>query len=205
MLTVSSMNFASASAVLYFVVMLSSSLENVIETLQDSGVLTQTAQRVFSLENYERKQQAYKRNELAYQNLSKTIADSDISSVAIIGASGAGKSVLLRDWFDYNNTQNCLLIEDYLFDDDGAIVAPDFTSLTKCIGAQQRTVIMLDETFKSVTDADGCSEREIIVRAIRCAKTRNNKLVVVLHAQTNCDVFDKVINFDEYYKNPKVL
>lgn len=57
---------------------------------------------------------------------------------------------------------------------------------------------MLDETFKSVTDADGCSEREIIVRAIRCAKTGNNKLVVVLHAQTNCDVFDKVINFDEY-------
>lgn len=198
MLTVSSMNFASASAVLYFVVMLSSSLENVIETLQDSGVLTQTAQRVFSLENYERKQQAYKRNELAYQNLSKTIADSGISSVAIIGASGAGKSVLLRDWFDHNNTQNCMLIEDYLFDDDGAIVAPDFTSLTKCIGSQQRTVIMLDETFKSVTDADGCSEREIIVQAIRCAKTRNNKLVVVLHAQTNCDVFDKVINFDEY-------
>lgn len=184
-LTVSSMNFASASAVLYFVVMLSSSLENVIETLQDSGVVSQTAQRVFSLEYYEQQKYVHQSNTIAYRQLSKYIADDDIVSIALIGESGSGKSVLLQEWFDCHCVQKPVLIEDYLFDDNGAIVAPDFTLLKQYLTRQHHTIIMLDETFKSITSSGNLSEREMIIQIIQQVKAKNNKLVVVLHAQTS--------------------
>ena len=82
------------AVVIYFAVTLSSGIQSTVETLQQVGVVSLTAERVRMLEEY-RADRSYPPVRSADLALLESVLDSGCSTVALIGPTGAGKSVML--------------------------------------------------------------------------------------------------------------
>ncbi|MBF0972715.1 MAG: ABC transporter ATP-binding protein, partial [Actinomyces graevenitzii] len=82
------------AAVIYFALTLSSGLQSVVETLQEVGVVSLTAERVRMLEEFQTKRSQVRVRHAELEQL-KSLIDSGCSLIALIGPTGAGKSVML--------------------------------------------------------------------------------------------------------------
>ncbi|MCS4484493.1 hypothetical protein NXS08_03190 [Gleimia sp. 6138-11-ORH1] len=189
LLGMTSSSFVAPVAVLYFAVTLSSGIRSTIETLQNVDVVGLTVERVRLLETLtvERSLPPVRQAEL---DKVIRLLNSGRTMIALIGATGAGKSVILESLARrYLSKDVCLIPDTDPFAEEESPTSG--IDLVREELAQGRTpLILLDETFKPLMPAQ---EREELVNLSRSLTEQNRQAIVVLHSRSNLDMFADVI------------
>lgn len=189
-------SWITASAVVYFAVTLSSGIESTVETLQEVGVVGLTVERVRLLEEIEmpRTVPPVCISELEYL---KGILDSGCTLVALIGRTGAGKSVMLDALYKrYPRGQVALIPDVDPFASDalqGSGLELMCDMLLEKNGGDCK-LFLLDEIFKECSPA---TERAKITQLKLRLQETEKQAVVVLHSRSNLDCFSRVVDLDE--------
>ena len=181
------------AAVIYFALTLSSGLQSVVETLQEVGVVSLTAERVRMLEEFQikRSQVPVRHGELEQL---KSLIESGCSLIALIGSTGAGKSVMLDELYRNYGEDKVTVIPEV---DPLAVEVSDLSGLELARsvledGAWQ--LVLLDETLKGLNPVEERSEIESM-KQVLCRTGK--QAVVVLHSRSNLDCFETVVNIGE--------
>ena len=181
------------AAVIYFALTLSSGLQSVVETLQEVGVVSLTAERVRMLEEFKTKRSQVPVRHGELEQL-KSLIDSGCSLIALIGSTGAGKSVMLDALYRNYGEDKVTVIPEV---DPLAVEVSDLSGLELARsvledGAWQ--LVLLDETLKGLNPVEERSEIESMKRVL-CRTGK--QAVVVLHSRSNLDCFETVVNIGE--------
>ena len=181
------------AAVIYFALTLSSGLQSVVETLQEVGVVSLTAERVRMLEEFKTKRSQVPVRHGELEQL-KSLIDSGCSLIALIGATGAGKSVMLDALYRNYGEDKVTVIPEV---DPLAVEVSDLSGLELARsvledGAWQ--LVLLDETLKGLNPVEERSEIESM-KQVLCRTGK--QAVVVLHSRSNLDCFETVVNIGE--------
>ena len=181
------------AAVIYFALTLSSGLQSVVETLQEVGVVSLTAERVRMLEEFQikRSQVPVRHGELEQL---KSLIESGCSLIALIGSTGAGKSVMLDELYRNYGEDKVTVIPEV---DPLAVEVSDLSGLELARsvledGAWQ--LVLLDETLKGLNPVEERSEIESMKQVL---DRTGKQAVVVLHSRSNLDCFETVVNIGE--------
>lgn len=179
-------------AVIFFATTLSSGIESTVETIQEVGVLGLTAERVRLLEDCEIDRTYPPAHTQGLQKVKDALASGQ-SVVALIGATGAGKSVILESLCRELPYGEVALIPDV----DPFAGGEDVTSGLALFHAEVNSggawLILLDETFKRLTPYEERVELKTIGERL---KENDKQAVVVLHSRSNLDCFTKVIDLN---------
>lgn len=181
------------AAVIYFALTLSSGLQSVVETLQEVGVVSLTAERVRMLEEFKTKRSQVPVRHGELEQL-KSLIDSGCSLIALIGSTGAGKSVMLDALYRNYGEDKVTVIPEV---DPLAVEVSDLSGLELARsvledGAWQ--LVLLDETLKGLNPVEERSEIESM-KQVLCRTGK--QAVVVLHSRSNLDCFETVVNIGE--------
>ena len=181
------------AAVIYFALTLSSGLQSVVETLQEVGVVSLTAERVRMLEEFQTKRSQVPVRHAELEQL-KSLIDSGCSLIALIGPTGAGKSVMLDALYRNYGEDKVTVIPEV---DPLAVEVSDLSGLELARsvledGAWQ--LVLLDETLKGLNPVEERSEIESM-KQVLCRTGK--QAVVVLHSRSNLDCFETVVNIGE--------
>lgn len=181
------------AAVIYFALTLSSGLQSVVETLQEVGVVSLTAERVRMLEEFKTKRSQVPVRHGEFEQL-KSLIDSGCSLIALIGATGAGKSVMLDALYRNYGEDKVTVIPEV---DPLAVEVSDLSGLELARsvledGAWQ--LVLLDETLKGLNPVEERSEIESM-KQVLCRTGK--QAVVVVHSRSNLDCFETVVNIGE--------
>ena len=181
------------AAVIYFALTLSSGLQSVVETLQEVGVVSLTAERVRMLEEFKTKRSQVPVRHGELEQL-KSLIDSGCSLIALIGPTGAGKSVMLDALYRNYGEDKVTVIPEV---DPLAVEVSDLSGLELARsvledGAWQ--LVLLDETLKGLNPVEERSEIESM-KQVLCRTGK--QAVVVLHSRSNLDCFETVVNLGE--------
>ena len=181
------------AAVIYFALTLSSGLQSVVETLQEVGVVSLTAERVRMLEDFQTKRSQVPVRHGELEQL-KSLIDSGCSLIALIGSTGAGKSVMLDALYRNYGEDKVTVIPEV---DPLAVEVSDLSGLELARsvledGAWQ--LVLLDETLKGLNPVEERSEIESM-KQVLCRTGK--QAVVVLHSRSNLDCFETVVNIGE--------
>ena len=180
------------AVVIYFAVTLSSGIQSTVETLQQVGVVSLTAERVRMLEEY-RADRSYPPVRSADLALLESVLDSGCSMVALIGPTGAGKSVMLDALYRRYPQGEVVIVPDI---DPFASEASNSSGLMLARSVLRDGVarlVLLDETLKSLTPSEERTELESMACAIEGS---DKQVVIVLHSRSNLDCFKEVVNLD---------
>ena len=181
------------AVVIYFAVTLSSGIQSTVETLQQVGVVSLTAERVRMLEEY-RADRSYPPVRSADLALLESVLNSGCSMVALIGPTGAGKSVMLDALYRRYPQGEVVIVPDI---DPFASEASNSSGLmlARSVLREGATrLVLLDETLKSLTPSEERTELESMACAIEGS---DKQVVIVLHSRSNLDCFKEVVNLDE--------
>lgn len=177
------------AAVVFFATVLSSGLQLTIETLQEAGVLGLTAERARMLKEYEEHSVAPPIKVQYFLEIKKALQAGN-KLVALIGPTGAGKSIILDELcreLPYGEVA-LFLNSDPLTEEN-----EDTNSIKRAlleISEGDAHLILLDEPMKNYTP----QEENLLLGTLSEALRRQNKqAVVVLHSRANLNCFDKVI------------
>lgn len=178
------------AAVIYFALTLSSGLQSVVETLQEVGVVSLTAERVRMLEDFQTKRSQVPVRHGELEQL-KSLIDSGCSLIALIGSTGAGKSVMLDALYRNYGEDKVTVIPEV---DPLAVEVSDLSGLELARsvledGAWQ--LVLLDETLKGLNPVEERSEIESMKQVL---DRTGKQAVVVLHSRSNLDCFETVVN-----------
>lgn len=181
------------AAVIYFALTLSSGLQSVVETLQEVGVVSLTAERVRMLEEFQTKRSQVPVRHGELEQL-KSLINSGCSLIALIGSTGAGKSVMLDALYRNYGEDKVTVIPEV---DPLAVEVSDLSGLELARsvledGAWQ--LVLLDETLKGLNPVEERSEIESM-KQVLCRTGK--QAVVVLHSRSNLDCFETVVNIGE--------
>lgn len=181
------------AAVIYFALTLSSGLQSVVETLQEVGVVSLTAERVRMLEDFQTKRSQVPVRHAELEQL-KSLIDSGCSLIALIGSTGAGKSVMLDALYRNYGEDKVTVIPEV---DPLAVEVSDLSGLELARsvledGAWQ--LVLLDETLKGLNPVEERSEIESMKQVL---DRTGKQAVVVLHSRSNLDCFETVVNIGE--------
>lgn len=181
------------AAVIYFALTLSSGLQSVVETLQEVGVVSLTAERVRMLEEFQTKRSQVPVRHGELEQL-KSLIDSGCSLIALIGSTGAGKSVMLDALYRNYGEDKVTVIPEV---DPLAVEVSDLSGLELARsvledGAWQ--LVLLDETLKGLNPVEERSEIESMKQVL---DRTGKQAVVVLHSRSNLDCFETVVNIGE--------
>ena len=181
------------AAVIYFALTLSSGLQSVVETLQEVGVVSLTAERVRMLEEFQTKRSQVPVRHAELEQL-KSLIDSGCSLIALIGPTGAGKSVMLDALYRNYGEDKVTVIPEV---DPLAVEVSDLSGLELARsvledGAWQ--LVLLDETLKGLNPVEERSEIESMKQVL---DRTGKQAVVVLHSRSNLDCFETVVNIGE--------
>lgn len=181
------------AAVIYFALTLSSGLQSVVETLQEVGVVSLTAERVRMLEEFQTKRSQVRVRHAELEQL-KSLIDSGCSLIALIGPTGAGKSVMLDVLYRNYGEDKVTVIPEV---DPLAVEVSDLSGLELARsvledGAWQ--LVLLDETLKGLNPVEERSEIESMKQVL---DRTGKQAVVVLHSRSNLDCFETVVNIGE--------
>ena len=181
------------AAVIYFALTLSSGLQSVVETLQEVGVVSLTAERVSMLEEFQTKRSQVPVRHAELEQL-KSLIDSGCSLIALIGPTGAGKSVMLDALYRNYGEDKVTVIPEV---DPLAVEVSDLSGLELARsvledGAWQ--LVLLDETLKGLNPVEERSEIESMKQVL---DRTGKQAVVVLHSRSNLDCFETVVNIGE--------
>ena len=180
------------AVVIYFAVTLSSGIQSTVETLQQVGVVSLTAERVRMLEEY-RADRSYPPVRSADLALLESVLDSGCSMVALIGPTGAGKSVMLDALYRRYPQGEVVIVPDI---DPFASEASNSSGLMLArfvLREGAARLVLLDETLKSLTPSEERAELESMACAIEGS---DKQVVIVLHSRSNLDRFKEVVNLD---------
>ena len=180
------------AVVIYFAVTLSSGIQSTVETLQQVGVVSLTAERVRMLEEY-RADRSYPPVRSADLALLESVLDSGCSMVALIGPTGAGKSVMLDALYRRYPQGEVVIVPDI---DPFASEASNSSGLMLARSVLREgaaRLVLLDETLKSLTPSEERTELESMACAIEGS---DKQVVIVLHSRSNLDRFKEVVNLD---------
>lgn len=181
------------AAVIYFALTLSSGLQSVVETLQEVGVVSLTAERVRMLEEFKTKRSQVPVRHGELEQL-KSLIESGCSLIALIGSTGAGKSVMLDELYRNYGEDKVTVIPEV---DPLAVEVSDLSGLELARsvledGAWQ--LVLLDETLKGLNPVEERSEIESMKQVL---DRTGKQAVVVLHSRSNLDCFETVVNIGE--------
>ncbi|WP_338088361.1 hypothetical protein [Nanchangia anserum] len=178
------------AAVIFFSLTLASGIQSTVETLQRVGVLGLTAERVRLLENFHVNSTYPPVRHHDLDRVYKAIRAGD-TLVALIGSTGAGKSVLLDALCRRLPDSEVALIPDVdpFAPDDANASGLNLARTETLSGAAQ--LLLLDETFKNLTARQERAELESLAKQL---KNNGKQSVVVLHSRSNLDCFDTVVN-----------
>ena len=181
------------AAVIYFALTLSSGLQSVVETLQEVGVVSLTAERVRMLEEFQTKRSQVRVRHAELEQL-KSLIDSGCSLIALIGPTGAGKSVMLDELYRNYGEDKVTVIPEV---DPLAVEVSDLSGLELARsvledGAWQ--LVLLDETLQGLNPVEERSELESMKQVL---DRTGKQAVVVLHSRSNLDCFETVVNIGE--------
>lgn len=193
MITGSSHPWVTTTAVIYFAVTLSSGLQSTVETLQQAGVVSLTAERVRMLcsVRLDRPPSPVRLTDL--QRLDIVLA-SGCRMVAVIGSTGAGKSLLLEALAERHTNREAVIIPTINPFASEPSDSSGVELLRDTIPINSIRLFLLDETFKSLTPP---AERDELARLSFALETSHQQAIVVLHSRSNLDFFDAVVNLDE--------
>lgn len=180
------------AAVILFAVTLSSSMQSTVETLQEAGVLGLTTERVRLLEEFQNNHAYPQASDYILKQLEDALASGN-ELVAVIGSSGAGKSVLLDTLCRQAPSDKVSLIPTT---DPFATEKTDASGLElahSAIHNSSTRLILLDETLKNLTPQQ---ERNELKSLAKMLKQTGKQAIVVLHSRTNLDCFSAVVNLD---------
>ncbi|MDT3767183.1 ABC transporter ATP-binding protein [Gleimia hominis] len=185
--------FVAPAAVIFFAVTLSSGIESTVETLQEVGVIGVTTERVRLLEEFE-SARSYPPVRTGDLNRLEKALSSGIVLIGLIGATGAGKSVLLDALCRRIPDGEVVIIPDA---DPFALEQTDLSGLLLARSESQygtARLLLLDETMRNLSPQQERAELKSLSEALEC---RGKQGVVVLHSRSNLDCFAAVINMDE--------
>ena len=181
------------AAVIFFAVTLSSGVQSTVETLQEVGVLGLTTERVRLLENFraDRADPPIRTRDL--ERL-KNVLDSGALLVALIGQTGAGKSIILDALCHQLPEGEVVVIPEV---DPFSSEVGEATGLTLahyeiCNGSAH--LVLLDETMKTLVPEMERAELESLNDML---KSYRKQAVVVLHSRSNLDCFTTVVDLNE--------
>ncbi|WP_210471988.1 MULTISPECIES: ABC transporter ATP-binding protein [unclassified Corynebacterium] len=180
-------------AVIYFAVTLSSGVQSTVETLQEVGVVGLTMERVRMLEEF---QMVRSHPPVRYADLERleNALDCGYSMVALIGPTGAGKSVILDALYYRHPEGEVAIVPDV---DPFASELSDLSGIAlahSVLREDTARLILLDETLKKLTPAQERAEIESLARAL---EGTGKQIVIVLHSRSNLDYFRAVVNLNE--------
>lgn len=181
------------AAVIFFAVTLSAGIESTVATLQEVGMLGLTTERVRLLADFEAERSAPPLRTDALNQLEKALA-SGVTLVALIGRTGAGKSVILDTLYRQLPEGEVGVIPDV---DPFASEKTDLSGLTLARLESRdgsARLILLDETIKNLTPQQERAELESLAEVLEHG---GKQAVVVLHSRSNLDCFSMVVNLDE--------
>ncbi|WP_235931592.1 hypothetical protein [Actinomyces respiraculi] len=194
-------SLVTAAGVIYFAVTLSSGIQSTIETLQTTGVVSLTAERVRLLDEYVEQPDDPPVRSADMDRLEAALAPAG-SVVALIGATGAGKSVMLDALYQRQSPGTVALVPDTDpfadadVDVDSARDGEGRSGLTLARAAladERVRLILLDETLKTLSPLQ---ERAEILALARALEATGRRAVVVLHSRANMDCFTGVVDLD---------
>lgn len=183
----------ATTAVVYFAVTLSSGIQSTVQTLHEAGVVGLTAARVQLLETHRREQPTPPVRTAEVKRVENAL-DSDCHLVALIGSTGAGKSLILDELHSRRPEGDATIIPEV---DPFAADPSDSSGLSLLHSAltdDTTRLLLLDETFKGLTPS---AERIEIDRMTRVLESTGKQAVVTLHSRSNLDLFRAIVNLDD--------
>lgn len=181
------------AAVIYFALTLGGGIAATIETLHDVGVVGLTAERVRSLADFKTNHTRPQSSPSVIKQLDHALAQGD-SLIAVVGPSGVGKSLLLDTVCERAAHGEVCVVADV---DPFALELSDRSGLSladKELTGGTARLILLDETFKSLTPEQ---ERAELGQTKKVATETGKTVVVVLHSNSNLDMFDAVVRLGD--------
>lgn len=182
-------SWVAPAAVVYFAMTLSAGVQSTVETLQEAGVVSLTAERVRMLEDVKAQRSTPPVRYDALEQL-EGILNTKSSLIALVGPSGVGKSLIVDALCSrYPEGWAALVPErdpfaDHVSESSGVELAH------KTVNASGAHLVLLDETFKSLAPEREREQLEYLARNLRSA---GKQAVVVLHSRSNLDRFDAVV------------
>ncbi|MDO5049543.1 MAG: hypothetical protein Q4D87_06650 [Actinomycetaceae bacterium] len=180
------------ASILFFILTLSAGLQTTIETLQHAGVVSLTAERVRMLEEFELARTPHIAPQDSLRKILNSI-DSGNVLTALIGSTGAGKSVLLDAIYDASRSGDVTIIPstDPLASEECSSSGIQLLRSQLIDGSAR--ILLLDETFRNLSPSE---EREELTSLRQALGSSKKQAVIVLHSRTNLDCFEKVISLD---------
>ncbi|WP_167142097.1 hypothetical protein [Canibacter zhoujuaniae] len=186
-------SLVTSAAVIYFAVTLSSGIQSTVETLQEVGVVSLTAERIRMLEEVQSSRAVPTVRPADLKRLEDAL-DKKYPMVALIGSTGVGKSVILDALYRQRPEGEVAIVPDIdpFASEESGLSGVALARSVLHEGTSQ--LILLDETLKKLTPAAERAELESLACALEKA---GKQAVVVLHSRSNLDCFKAVVNLDE--------
>lgn len=180
------------AAVIFFALTLSSGIESTVETLQEIGVLGLIVERVRLLEDFRFKHTEPLLHTQGLKRITGALESGHIA-IALIGKTGAGKSVILETLCHQRPEGQTVLIPEVDPFNEKEPAGSGLILYRAELENGSAQVILLDETLKGLTQN---KEREELKNLIEKLTQKNKQAVVVLHSRSNLDCFDLIVDLD---------